>query len=83
LISWKQHSHKQRTFGTALTNPNFKKYAESFGIRGYSPRTLAELRDTLETTIKGQELSLVEVCIQPRVNYELSEKLNRDMNGNK
>ena len=45
LISWKQYSHTKKTFGTGLTNPDFKKYAESFGIPGYAPKTLEELRD--------------------------------------
>jgi acetolactate synthase-1/2/3 large subunit len=79
LISWKQYSHAKKTFGTGLTNPDFKKYAESFGIPGYAPKTLRELKETLRTAITGQELCLVEIPIHPRVNYELSEKLERDL----
>lgn len=79
LISWKQYSHTKKTFGTGLTNPDFKKYAESFGIPGYAPKSLGELKDTLRTTIAGQELCLVEIPIEPKVNYELSEKLERDL----
>ena len=75
LISWKQHSHTKKTFGTALTNPDFKKYAESFGIKGYRPQGLSELTDILKHTITSQELSLVEIPIETTVNYELSKKL--------
>jgi acetolactate synthase-1/2/3 large subunit len=79
LVSWKQYSHAGKTFGTGLTNPDFKKYAESFGIPGYAPKTLKELKDNLRKAITSQELCLVEIPIQPRVNYELSEKLEKDL----
>jgi len=79
LISWKQRSHKGQSFGTALTNPDFKKYAESFGIKGYNPKTPAELDDVLKDSITSQELSLVEIPIRPSVNQELTEKLNSNL----
>ncbi len=79
LISWKQYRHTGKTFGTGLTNPDFKKYAESFGIPAYSPKTLQELKDDLNKAITSQELCLVEIPIQPKVNYELSEKLEKDL----
>lgn len=79
LISWKQYSHTRKTFGTALTNPDFKKYAESFGIPGYAPKSLKELKDNLRKAITSQKLCLVEIPIQPKVNYELSEKLEKDL----
>lgn len=78
LISWKQQSHHGRTFGTRLTNPDFAKYADSFGIPSYSPRTPAGLKADLTKAITSRELCLVEIPIQPRVNFELSQKLERD-----
>lgn len=78
LISWKQIGHTGKKFGTVLTNPDYVKYAESFGIEGYSPKTLDELRAVLDTTISSQKLSIVEIPIDPSVNYELSKKLNQN-----
>jgi acetolactate synthase-1/2/3 large subunit len=79
LISWKQHSHNRRSFGTALTNPDFKKYAESFGIPAYRPSNLSELKNSLKEAISTQRLSLTEIPIETSVNYELSEKLERNL----
>jgi acetolactate synthase-1/2/3 large subunit len=76
LVSWKQYGHIGKTFGTALTNPDLKMYAESFGIAGYRPETLSELKDVLNSAIAGQELSLIEIPIDPKVNYNLSDKLS-------
>lgn len=78
LISWKQTSHTGKTFGTRLSNPDFKKYAESFGIPAYRPANLKELKECLSKAIESQELSLVEIPIQPKVNYELSKKLEQN-----
>ncbi|NIP42983.1 MAG: acetolactate synthase large subunit [candidate division Zixibacteria bacterium] len=78
LISWKQVSHTGRKYGTQLTNPDFKKYAESFGIKGYSPSNLEELHDNLKEAIMSDELSLVEIGIDPSVNYELTQKLQKN-----
>ncbi len=75
LISWKQRGHTGKSFGTGLTNPDFVKYAESFGIKGYAPQTLDELKKTLKDCIASRELNLIEIKIDPDVNYELTEKL--------
>jgi len=78
LISWKQKSHTGKTFGTHLSNPDFKMYAESFGIPAYKPKNLKELRDNLTEAIDSQKLCLVEIPIQPKVNYELTRKLEQN-----
>jgi acetolactate synthase I/II/III large subunit len=76
LISWKQKAHSGRSFGTGLSNPSYIQFAESFGIKGYSPKNLVELKSTLQQTIQGNELSIVEIAINPKVNYELTQKLS-------
>ena len=76
LISWKQQMNTGgKSVSTALTNPDFKAYAESFGIAGYSPKTASELRQTLEHTLSTGELAVVEVKIDPSVNQGLYHKL--------
>jgi acetolactate synthase-1/2/3 large subunit len=79
LISWKQTGHTGRSFGTSLTNPDFKRYAESFGIAGYAPKNLPELKENLNEAITGGELALIEVPIDPGVNDALTKKLNANL----
>ncbi|RMF09306.1 MAG: acetolactate synthase large subunit [Candidatus Neomarinimicrobiota bacterium] len=76
LIRWKQTMSKGSATGTSLTNPDFKAYVESFGIKAYRPESVSELRTHLEEAIHSAELAVVEVPVQPQVNYELIEKLN-------
>ncbi len=78
LISWKQQMARGHSTGTRLTNPDFKKYAESFGIRAFQPRNLQELRQQLPVAVGCGELCVVEIQTDQRVNAELIQKLNAE-----
>ena len=75
LISWKQRLSRGRSVHTTLGNPDFKAYAESFGIRGYRPRSVAELRQQLRHAILSRELCVIEVPVDASVNSALVDKL--------
>jgi acetolactate synthase-1/2/3 large subunit len=77
LISWKQNMSRGRSVHTKLTNPDLKAYAESFGITGYRPNTLAELREQIYTAVSSTELSLIEVQVDPGVNTALIDRLEQ------
>ncbi len=76
LISWKQQQRSQRTAGTTLTNPDFVKLAESFGIKASRPETAEELDAQIKESIESKELRLIEVSIDTSVNGALTDKLN-------
>lgn len=75
LIAWKQSMSKGKSVSTKLTNPDFKAYAESFGIKGYRPQTLGELKEQMHEAITSKELCVVEVAVDASVNSDLVEKL--------
>lgn len=75
LISWKQRLSRGRSVHTTLGNPDFKAYAESFAIRGYRPRSVAELRQQLQHAIGLRELCVIEVPVDASVNTALVDKL--------
>jgi acetolactate synthase-1/2/3 large subunit len=77
LIRWKQEMSRDDSFGTRISNPNFKAYAESFGIKAYRPANVGELKSQLSEAITSSELSVVTVDVDPAVNTELFEKCNR------
>ncbi len=79
LITWKQKTHVQKSFGTAINNPDFKKYAESFGISAFLPKTKKELEIALCHSIQSKEVNIVAVTIDPAENVRLSKKLNSDL----
>ncbi|MVT64903.1 acetolactate synthase large subunit [Bradyrhizobium pachyrhizi] len=81
LISWKQSMSHGRSTGTRISNPDFRAYAESFGIRSYRPGSVDELREALSEAIDSRELRLIEIPVDPSVNRALVEKLARYWDG--
>jgi len=75
LISWKQERSADRTAGTHLTNPDFVKLGESFGIDSFRPKNVKALKEILQQRVHGKKMTLIEVPIDPSVNQELIEKL--------
>lgn len=76
LISWKQGLSRGRSVSTAIRNPDIKRYAESFGIRAYCPRNLAELRGQITESIQSRAMRVLEIHVDPAVNFGLVQKLN-------
>jgi acetolactate synthase-1/2/3 large subunit len=74
LISWKQQVSRGHTTGTKISNPDFKAYAESFGIKGYRPSGVEELTAQLTESIRSKELCVFEVPVDTYVNAELIAK---------
>lgn len=75
LISWKQTMSRGQSTGTKLTNPDFKVYVESFGIKGYRPSSVSQLRKQLTRSLSLKELSVFEIPIDISVNQKLIKKL--------
>jgi acetolactate synthase-1/2/3 large subunit len=75
LISWKQQMSRGKSTATKITNPDFKAYAESFGIKGYRPGNVRELTEQLKQSLDLRELSVFEIPIDVSVNQELIRKL--------
>ena len=75
LISWKQDISRGRSTGTHIGNPDFKAYAESFGIKAQRPDSVSELRAAVAEAIGSRELRLIEIPVDPSVNRELVAKL--------
>jgi acetolactate synthase-1/2/3 large subunit len=63
LISEKQRNHTGESFGTGLTNPDFVTLAESFGIEGYRPESIEEMREAFDTAIGG-DMTLIEIPVR-------------------
>jgi acetolactate synthase-1/2/3 large subunit len=76
LIKWKQDMSRGKSFGTEIGNPDFKAYAESFGIKAYHPQSLHALKEQMAEAVQSPDLSVVVAQVDPRVNNELVSKLN-------
>ncbi|GMR17965.1 MAG: acetolactate synthase large subunit [Gammaproteobacteria bacterium] len=75
LIEWKQKVLFNRTSHINFNNPDFVKYAESFGAKGYRIQAADELLPTLKTALEDNAVSLIDCPVDYRENMKLTEKL--------
>ena len=82
MIRWKQAVDSFPDFGLTFGNPDFIKYAESYGAKGSKVESTAELIPTLERAFKSGGVHLISVPIDYSENTrvlidELREKLKQ------
>jgi len=75
LIQWKQLGKYKREYGVSFGNPDFVKFAESFGARGYRPETADEVLPALKEATQQDVPAIVDVRVDYRENIKLSERL--------
>lgn len=74
MIKWKQESQKMEDFGLSFNNPDFVKYAESYGAHGYRVSEEKTLSDILKHTLSTSGVHLIEVPIDYSENYKVFTK---------
>ena len=57
----------KRVMGTGLTNPDFVKFAESFGIPGYRVNKTEEFALAFEKALASNKGALIELVLDPEV----------------
>ncbi len=77
LIKWHQQRRFGRTGFVEFTNPDFVKYAESFGAKGYRVNSAEELLPTLEKAFSDNTVVVVDVPVDYSENMRLTEKLGK------
>ncbi len=77
LIEWKLKNRFDRSYGVDFQNPDFVRFAESFGIAGKRVDEPSELEQTLKTALRMNELVLIEIPIDSGENLKLGEHLGK------
>jgi acetolactate synthase-1/2/3 large subunit len=57
----------KRVMGTGLTNPDFVKFADSFGIPGYRVTQTEEFAAAFAGALKSNRGALIELVLDPEV----------------
>lgn len=79
MIKWKQTGMGFETFGLDLGNPDFVKYAESYGATGHRPTSVEEFEKTLDACVNGKGVHLIDLA----VDYSLNHSILNDLLANK
>ncbi|HZZ67053.1 MAG TPA: acetolactate synthase large subunit [Phenylobacterium sp.] len=78
MIRWKQANMGFKDWGLTYGNPDFVKYAESYGANGYRVGAAAELPALLEKCLNSPGVNLIEVPVDysdndPILNKQIKE----------
>jgi acetolactate synthase-1/2/3 large subunit len=75
LIKWKQMNQFGRESNISFTNPDFVKFAESFGAKGYRIESADQLAPTLKQAIKDDTVVIIDCPVDYAENLKLTAKL--------
>lgn len=72
MIKWKQEGEDHPSFGLDFGNPNFVKYAESYGAKGYRVESATHFEETLSQALADTSaVHLIEVPIDYSENHRV------------
>jgi acetolactate synthase-1/2/3 large subunit len=75
LITWHQMRHFGRPAYIDFKNPDFVKYAESFGAKGYRIRKTEELAPTIKKAFADNTVVVIDCPVDYRENMKLTARL--------
>ena len=75
VIRWKQQVRFGRTSSVDFGNPDFVRYAESFGAAGYRVTQAAELRPILEDALQRDVPAVIDCPVDDGENLRLTKRL--------
>ena len=77
LITWHQLRHFGRPSNVSFKNPDFVKYAESFGAKGYRVERTQDLVPTLEKALADDTVVIIDCPVDYSENMKLTERLKK------
>ncbi|MFK5892946.1 MAG: acetolactate synthase large subunit [Pseudomonadota bacterium] len=78
MIKWKQEGLGFDNFGLDYSNPDFVKYAESYGAFGYKPESCEDFCAILEICLQTNGVHLINLAVDYSLNHLiLNEKLKQ------
>lgn len=75
LIEWKQMNEFKRISNVKFSNPDFVKYAESFGAVGFRVEKTEELFPILQKALSLNKVCVIDCPVDYSENLKLTEKL--------
>jgi len=71
MIKWKQEGMGFENFGLDYTNPDFVKYAESYGARGYRITSDKDFTETLKKCVESGGVDVIECPVDYSLNHSI------------
>lgn len=71
MIKWKQEGMGFDNFGLDYTNPDFVKYAESYGAHGHLITSAEDFTKTLESCLNSDGVHLIDCPVDYSLNHQI------------
>ncbi len=75
VIEWKQVARYKRSAFVEFKNPDFTKYAESFGAKAYRITSADELVPALKEALESKVPVIIDCPVDYKENFRLTERL--------
>jgi len=78
MIKWKQEGVGFDNYGLDYNNPDFVKYAESYGAIGYRPDSVQGFADTLDKTLNTRGVHVIDLSVDYSLNHSILNVLLKE-----
>ncbi len=78
MIKWKQQGMGFEEFGLDYNNPDFVKYAESFGAEGHRPESATDFQTILNKSLNSSGVHLIDLPVDYSMNHSILNVLIRE-----
>ena len=78
MIKWKQQGMGFDNFGLDYGNPDFVRYAESFGASGHRPKNVSELQSLLAGALDAGGVHVIDVPVDYSLNHSILNVLIKE-----
>ena len=78
MIKWKQLDMGFDDFGLDYNNPDFVKYADSYGAKGHRPKNDADFQTILEHCLRTKAVHIIDLPIDYSLNHAILNVLLKE-----
>ncbi len=78
MIKWKQEGMGFNNFGLDYTNPDFVKYAESYGAVGHRPTSDDDFKSTLAECLNCDGVHIIDLSVDYSLNHSILNVLLKE-----
>jgi acetolactate synthase-1/2/3 large subunit len=71
MIKWKQEGMEFNNYGLDFANPDFVKYADSYGAHGYRVSSSENFDETLDSCLNTKGVHLIDVPVDYSLNHHI------------
>lgn len=71
MIKWKQEGMGFNNFGLDYNNPDFVKYAESYGAIGHRPTSYENFKEVFKKATNTKGVHLIDLAVDYSLNHEI------------